>query len=52
MILDSMEWSDRPSSNCHLGHSIEKAGPEPLARRHGGKGSAVLGPRFLTSSRS
>jgi hypothetical protein len=27
MILDSMEWSDRPSPNRHLGHSLEKRDP-------------------------
>jgi hypothetical protein len=27
MILDSMEWSDRPSPNCHLGYSIKKRDP-------------------------
>jgi hypothetical protein len=24
ILTTSIEWNDRPSSNCHLGHSIKK----------------------------
>jgi hypothetical protein len=24
ILITSIEWNDRPSSNCHLGHSIKK----------------------------
>jgi hypothetical protein len=46
ILTTSVEWSDRPSSNYHLGHSIKKRDPGPPGRRRGGKGSAVLGPAF------
>ena len=46
ILTTSMEWSDRPSPNCHLGYSIKKRDPS----RHEGaavdKGIAVLGPAF------
>ena len=27
ILTTSMEWSDRPSPNCHLGYSIKKRDP-------------------------
>jgi hypothetical protein len=35
ILTTSMEWSDRPSPNCHLGYSIKKRDPS----RH--EGAAV-----------
>jgi hypothetical protein len=32
ILTTSMEWSDRPSPNCHLGYSIKKRDP---SRREG-----------------
>ena len=47
----SVEWSDWPSPNSHLGHSIEKRDPS----RHEGAAAEKTVPfsaRFLTLSRS
>jgi hypothetical protein len=51
ILTTSTEWSDRPSSNYHLGHSIEKRGraAKKAPRR---KRQCRSRPRFLTLSRS
>jgi hypothetical protein len=46
ILTTSMEWSDRPSPNCHLGYAIKKTGPEPRRRRRGGKAVPFSAPLF------
>ena len=47
ILTTSVEWSDRPSSNYHLGHSIKKrdraARKAPRRKRQ-----CCSRPRFLT----
>ena len=46
VLTTSIEWNDRFSSNCHLGHSIKKRDTGRQEGPRGGKGSAVLDPAF------
>jgi hypothetical protein len=50
ILTTSVEWSDRPSSNYHLGHSIKKRDP---GRQEGAAAERQCHsrPRFLTLSR-
>jgi hypothetical protein len=51
ILTTSVEWSDRPSPNCQLGHSIEKRDRAAMkAPRR--KRQCRSRPRFLTLSRS
>jgi hypothetical protein len=52
MILDSMQWSDRPSPNRHLDHSLEKRDPSRHEGATAEKAVPFSVPLFLTSSRS